>query len=59
MPMGQLRRPATALACALGAVALLGAGCGAEEHPNDPRPQPPTRVSVAISESAITVQPPT
>ncbi len=45
------------MVCALGAVALLGAGCGAEEHVNDPRPQPPTRVSVAITEDAITVQP--
>jgi hypothetical protein len=41
----------------LGGAALIGAGCGAEEHVNDPRPQPPTRVSVAISEDAITVQP--
>jgi hypothetical protein len=46
-----------ALACSLAAVALLGAGCGAEEHPNEPRPQPPTRVSVAIGEDAVTVQP--
>jgi hypothetical protein len=37
---------------------LLAAGCGAESHVNDPRPQPPTRVSVAISEGAISVQPP-
>jgi len=44
--------------CALAAAALVGAGCGAEEHVNDPRPQPPTRVSVAIGEDAITVQPP-
>ena len=49
---------ATALACAAGALALLGAGCGASEHVNEPRPQPPTRVSVAIGEDAITVQPP-
>lgn len=41
----------------LAAAALVGAGCGAEEHVNDPRLQPPTRVSVAISEEAITVQP--
>jgi hypothetical protein len=54
-PIGQLRRPA--LACALGALALIGAGCGAEEHVNDARPQPPTRVSVAISDGAVTVQP--
>jgi hypothetical protein len=39
-------------------VALLGTGCGAEQHVNDPRPQSPTRVSVAISDGAITVQPP-
>jgi hypothetical protein len=44
-------------ACALAAVALLGAGCGAQSHVNDPRPQAPTRVSVAISDGAISVQP--
>jgi len=44
-------------ACALGALALLGAGCGAESHVNDPRPQPPTRVSVAIDGDEVTVQP--
>jgi hypothetical protein len=58
LSIGQLSRPATTLACALGAIALLGAGCGSSEHPNEPRPQPPTRISVAISEDAITVQPP-
>lgn len=41
----------------LGVLALLSAGCGAEEHVNDPRPQSPTRVSVAISEETIDVQP--
>jgi len=45
------------LASALGAAILLGAGCGAESHVNDPRPQAPTRVSVAITEGAIDVQP--
>jgi hypothetical protein len=43
--------------CALGALALTVAGCGAEEHANKPRPQAPTRVSVAITENAITVTP--
>ncbi len=47
-----------ALACSLGAIALLGTGCGASDHPNEPRPQPPTRISVAVSEGAVTVQPP-
>jgi hypothetical protein len=45
------------VACALGALGLAAAGCGAEERVNDPRPQAPTRVSVAIGEDAITVQP--
>lgn len=46
-----------ASACALAAVALVAAGCGAEERVNDPRPQPPTRVSVAINEDQVIVQP--
>lgn len=46
-----------ALASALGALALAGAGCGAEEHVNEPRPQVPTRVSVSVSEDRVTVQP--
>jgi hypothetical protein len=52
------RRGRAALACALGALATFAAsGCGVQEHTNDPRPQPPTRVSVAIGEDEITVQP--
>lgn len=43
---------------ALAALALVAAGCGVEEHANEPRPQPPTRVSVAVSEDRVTVQPP-
>jgi hypothetical protein len=45
-----------ALLCALAAFAVTG--CGAEERDTDPRPQPPTRVSVAVSEGTIDVQPP-
>jgi hypothetical protein len=52
------RAAAVPFACALGLLALLGSGCGAEEHANDPRPQSPTRVSVAISDGEISVQPP-
>jgi hypothetical protein len=43
---------------ALAALALTGAGCGAESHPNEHRAQPPTRVSVAITPSSITIRPP-
>lgn len=41
----------------VGVLALGVAGCGAESHPNDQRPQVPLRVSVTISPKAITVQP--
>jgi hypothetical protein len=37
---------------------LAAAGCGAEESANEPRPQPPTRVSVTVTPRAITVLPP-
>jgi len=41
----------------LGALALASAGCGAQESANEPRPQPPTRVSVTVTPKAVTVQP--
>lgn len=53
--MGRGRVKATALCCA--ALALAAAGCGAEEHESEPRSQPPTRVSVAVSDQGITVSP--
>jgi len=42
---------------ALVTLALVSVGCGAEENANEPRPQPPTRVSVSITPKSITVQP--
>jgi hypothetical protein len=53
--MGRGSRIAAGLV--LGVLALATAGCGAEENANEPRPQPPTRVSVTITPRAITVQP--
>ncbi len=41
----------------LGALALGAGGCGAESHPNDPRPQVPLHVSVTITPKAVTVRP--
>ena len=46
-----------AVGACVGALALAALGCGAEEHANDPRPAPPIRVSVAISNDSITVTP--
>jgi hypothetical protein len=42
------------LACA---GAAFAAGCGAQERTTEARPQPPTRVSVTVSEDAVEVQP--
>ncbi len=38
-------------------LAVVGAGCGAESHPNEPRPAVATRVSVTIGKGGIEVQP--
>jgi len=46
-----------ALGALAATLALALAGCGTEEHANEARPQPPTRISVAIGEDEITVQP--
>jgi hypothetical protein len=46
-----------AFAAALALAAVFAIGCGAQSHPNEPRPQSPTRVSVTISESGLIVQP--
>lgn len=51
------RRGRVAAGCALSALALAAAGCGASERPNEGRKPPPTRVSVTISRDAVTVQP--
>lgn len=58
--MGRWSQSPKALAagCAIVALGLIGTGCGAESHPNEPRRQPPTRVSVTVTPKAITVQPP-
>lgn len=40
-------------------LALVGAGCGAESHPNEERPAVPTRVSVTIGKGGIVVKPST
>lgn len=45
-----------ALIGCIGAVALA-TGCGVEEHENTARPQAPTRISVAVSDDQVTVQP--
>ncbi len=45
------------VAGAVAALAIVAAGCGAQEHANGPRPPIPTRISVSIAHDAITVKP--
>jgi hypothetical protein len=54
--MGRGRAKA-AVAGLLAVVVLVAAGCGAETHPNKPRPQVALRISVTITPKAVTVQP--
>lgn len=59
MGRGRARRGASRAAAigVLGALVLLAAGCGAQSHPNQPRPQVPTRVAVTIGPHGVIVQP--
>jgi hypothetical protein len=41
----------------LAIVALGAAGCGVEEHANEPRPTPSARVSVIVTNTSVSVQP--
>lgn len=55
--MGRGRARVAAVGAAVALIALGAAGCGAETHPNDPRPGLATRVSVTISDKAVIVDP--
>jgi hypothetical protein len=46
-----------AILAALGSLALFAAGCGAQSHPNDPRPPIAAEVTGAITNSAVQIQP--
>jgi hypothetical protein len=54
--MGRGRAKA-AVAGVVGVLALAVAGCGAESHPNDPRPQVAIHVAITITPRALTVEP--
>jgi len=55
--MGGGRARAALAAGAIGAIALLGVGCGETRHPNHQRPQVSTRLSVTVTGSSVIVQP--
>jgi hypothetical protein len=56
--MGRGRgRKAILAAAGVLAAGLIGAGCGPESHPNDPRPPLAAEVTVNITDNAIQAQP--
>ncbi len=55
--MGRGRAKVAAVGAAVAALVVVAAGCGAESHVNDPRPQVATRVSITVSENAVIVDP--
>jgi hypothetical protein len=56
--MGRGRgRQAILAAAGVLAVGLLGAGCGTESHPNDPRPPLAVEVTINITDHAVQAQP--
>jgi hypothetical protein len=56
--MGRGRGKRAILAAAGGLwLGLLGTGCGAESHPNNPRPPVPVEVTVNITDRAVQAQP--
>jgi hypothetical protein len=47
----------TLFAAGLAAFALAAAGCGAEDHPNEPRPPAPLEVSAKVGDDKVVVSP--
>ncbi|HYP55210.1 MAG TPA: hypothetical protein VEQ41_02760 [Solirubrobacterales bacterium] len=57
LPFGEIPPMRRTLGGLMAVAALALAGCGTEEHANEPRPQPPTRVSVTVGADEVTVEP--
>ena len=45
------------MASALAALALTAAGCGSDDHPNDPRPPAPIEVTAKVDNDVVQVCP--
>jgi hypothetical protein len=55
--MGRWRGRGTLGFALLAIVALGAAGCGVEEHANEPRPAPSAWVSVVVTDTSVSIQP--
>jgi hypothetical protein len=47
----------TLVPAGLAALALAAAGCGADDHPNEPRPAAPLEVSAKVGDDKVVVSP--
>ena len=45
------------MVCALAAIGLTAAGCGSDDHPNDPRPAKPIEVTARVDNDVVQVSP--
>jgi hypothetical protein len=52
-----MRRRTYPVACALAAVGLTAAGCGSDDHPNEPRPAKPIEVTARVDNDVVQVSP--
>jgi hypothetical protein len=52
-----MRRRTYPVASALAAIAVTAAGCGSDDHPNDPRPAKPVEVTARVDNDVVEVSP--
>jgi hypothetical protein len=50
-------RPRHALPAGFAVLGLVAAGCGSEDHPNEPRPPKPIEITARVDEDVVDVSP--
>ena len=52
-----MRRSAIVAAAAFAVLGLTAAGCGSEDHPNDPRPPKPIEITARVDNDVVDISP--
>jgi hypothetical protein len=55
--MRRIRSRAALLLAGLAVLGLAAAGCGSEDHPNEPRPPKPIEITARVDEDVVDVSP--
>jgi hypothetical protein len=55
--MSRIRSRHALLPAGLAVLGLAAAGCGAEDHPNDPRPPPPIEITARVDDDVVDISP--